>query len=96
MFFKGLFLSLVSFIAIVGVTTLITFAEFRFSRLIRLCLPALGMLLLFIALWSRSLFLTVFLCSAALTFFYAAHRLKRVGGCRPGCHSCKPKRRLHF
>lgn len=92
MFFRGLFLSFISFAAIVGVTNFITFAESRFFFLLRPFLPFLGILLLLFAPWCQYLAITILLCSAALTFFYAACRLKHFGGCCTGKRSCNTKR----
>ena len=69
MFFKGLFHSLISFFTILFLSSLISSAEFRFFRLLLPCLPILGCLFLFIALWTSYLYIIVFFCSAAITFF---------------------------
>ena len=90
MFFQGFFLSLVSFGTILLLSSLISSAEFRFLRLLLPLLPILGVLFIFAALWTSYLFLSVLLCSGALTCFYAASRLKK--SCR--CHSaCRPQHR---
>ena len=91
MFFKGLFISITSFSVIVGVSSLVGTLDFRFSRLVWPLFPCAGILLLFAALWVSTLFLSVLLCSAALTFFLAACRLKPSFGRRSNCRSCKSK-----
>lgn len=96
MFFRGLFLSLVSFFTIIGIISFITFAEHRLPRLLLPFLPFFGILLFFIALWTHYLYITVIFCSAAITFFYAAHRLKRIGGCRSAGKYCNTKRHPRF
>lgn len=96
MFFKGLFISITSFSVIVCTASLISRADLRFSRLIRPLFPCLGLLLLFIALWVRTLLISVLICSGSLTFFYAACRLKPTGCFRSGsCHG-KSKGRPRF
>ena len=96
MFFKGLLITLTCFSAIVCTASLINLLDLRFSRFVRPLFPYLGLLLLFIALWPDTLFFSVLICSAALTFFYAAYRLKPFGGFRCGsCHG-KSKGRPRF
>lgn len=82
MFFKGLFLSFISFATILLLSSGISYAESRFFRLLLPCLPFLGCLFLFVALWTSYLYVTVIFCSAAITFFYAASRLKKRCRCR--------------
>ena len=91
MFFKGFFISLISFLTILLFSSLISSAELRFWRLLLPCLPVLGFLFLFVALWTSHLYITVIFCSAALTFFYAASRLKKRCRCHPAGRPHHPK-----
>ena len=69
MFFKGLLLSFISFAAVVGVTSFISFIESRLSFLIRPFMPLIGILLLLFAL--------ALIASVICLEFSATAKLKR-------------------
>ena len=95
MFFQGFFLSLVSFGTILLLSSLISSAESHYFRLLLPCLPFLGCLFLFVALWTSYLYVTVIFCSAAITFFYAASRLKKRCRCRFAARPHRPPKPPH-
>ena len=81
MFFYGLFLSLVSFFTILSLSALLGAVPSRFLRLLLPLFPLLGLIFLLIALFAAYLYIIILFCSAALSCFYAASRLKKRCRC---------------